>query len=147
MPDPINVGDKVIVPPDALEIRAVRSSGPGGQNVNKVSSRIQIHVHLDRIQGLDDAGRARLRRLVANRLDTEGRLLVTSQRTREQHRNLEDARRKIAGWISRALEPPKKRIRTKPTGAGIERRLEQKRQSARRKLARRKPSVANGYDS
>jgi ribosome-associated protein len=140
MPAPIAVTDQVIVPADALEVRAVRASGPGGQNVNKVASKVELRVDLSRIQGLDDASRARLLRLAAGRLDRAGKLVLTSQRTRDQHRNLEDARRKVQDCIALALIPEKERIPTRPRMQSRERRLEQKRRQARRKAERSRPS-------
>jgi ribosome-associated protein len=144
MPDPIFVEGGVLVPADALEVRAVRSSGPGGQNVNKVASKIELKVDLEKIRGMDSAGRKRLLRIVSKRLDSSGRLLVTSQRTRDQYRNLQDARKKVHNWIAQALRPPRKRIRTQPSEASTERRLEAKRHLAMIKQARR--SVASTDD-
>jgi ribosome-associated protein len=137
MPDPIFVEGGVLVPADALEARAVRASGPGGQNVNKVASKIELKVNLGMIQGMDAAGRKRLLRIVAKRIDSTGRLLVTSQRTRDQYRNLQDARKKVHDWIAQALRPPKKRIRTQPSAASTERRLEAKHHLSIIKRARR----------
>ncbi len=137
MPDPIFVEGGVLVPADALEARAVRASGPGGQNVNKVASKIELKVNLERIQGLDAAGRKRLLRIVAKRIDSVGRLLVTSQRSRDQYRNLQDARKKVHDWIAQALRPPKKRIRTQPSEASTERRLGAKHHLSIIKQARR----------
>jgi ribosome-associated protein len=139
MPAPIVVTDRVVVPGEALEVRAVRASGPGGQNVNKVASKVELRVDLSRIQGLDDASRDRLLRLVAGRLDRAGRLILTSQRTRDQHRNLEDARRKAQDWIALALIPEKERFATRPGAQSRERRLEQKRRRSRRKAERSRP--------
>lgn len=137
MPDPIFVEGGVLVPGDALEIRAVRASGPGGQNVNKVATKVEIHVDLDRIQGMGAESRQRLLRLVGKRLDSDGRLLVTSQRTRDQQRNLDDARHKVHDWIAQALVKPKKRVPTHPKPVSRERRLEDKRRHAERKSNRR----------
>jgi ribosome-associated protein len=141
MPAPIMVTDRVVVPGDALEVRAVRASGPGGQNVNKVASKVELRVDLARIQGLDDGSRGRLLRLVAGRLDRAGRLILTSQRTRDQHRNLEDARRKLQDWIALALIPEKERVPTRPSVGSRERRLEEKRRRSRRKADRGQPSA------
>lgn len=140
MPDAIYVTGTVIVPRGALEMSAVRSSGPGGQNVNKVSSKVELRVDLDRIEGLDEDSRSRLRRLLRRRLDRSGRLLVTSQRTRYRERNLEDAREKIRVWIARALVPRRARVRTVPKSSARERRLELKRRLAKKKEKRRRPS-------
>lgn len=136
MPDSIFVEGGVIVPSDALEMHAVRSSGPGGQNVNKVASKIELRVDLDRIQGITPAGLKRLRHLVGKRLDGTGRLLITSQRTRDQYKNLEDARRKVHDWIAKALRPPKTRIASMPNASAKERRLREKRLRSMRKQSR-----------
>jgi ribosome-associated protein len=136
MPDSIFVEGGVLVPGEALEVKAVRASGPGGQNVNKVASKIEIHVDLDRIQGMGADSRERLLHLVAKRLDSQGRLLVTSQRTRDQQRNLEDARRKVHDWIAQALVKPKMRVPTQPKPITNERRLVEKKHHAVRKASR-----------
>src|SRR5262245_15213928 len=115
MPDAIEVMPGIVVPADAQEVRAARSSGPGGQNVNKVASKIDLRVDPARIQGLADDARVRLLRLCHNRMDSDGRLVVTSQRTRDQRRNLVDAQEKLRDWIRRALEPAKPRVATRPT--------------------------------
>jgi len=137
MPDPIVVRAGVVVPADALEMRAVRASGPGGQNVNKVASKVELRVDLNRVQGLDDESRERLVRAVRHRLDSSGRLIATSQRSRDQSRNLEDARSKISDWIARALIPEKKRVPTRPGRKAREQRLNVKRRTSRRKQDRR----------
>ena len=136
MPNPIFVEGGVIVPSDALEMRAVRSSGPGGQNVNKVASKIELRIDLDRIQNITPAGLKRLRHLVAKRMDSTGRLLITSQRTRDQYKNLEDARRKAHDWIAKALRPPKSRVVTAPGASAKERRLREKHLRSLRKQLR-----------
>jgi ribosome-associated protein len=143
MPDPIFVEGGVLVPADALGVRAVRSSGPGGQNVNKVASKIELKVDLEKIRGMDSASRKRLLRIVSKRLDSSGRLLVTSQRTRDQYRNLQDARKKVHNWIAQALRPPRKRVRTRPSEASTERRLEAKRHLSMIKQARRAAATAD----
>jgi ribosome-associated protein len=145
MPDSIFVEGGVLVPGDALEVRAVRASGPGGQNVNKVSTKVEMHVDLDRIQGMGAESRQRLLHLVAKRLDSSGRLLVTSQRTRDQQRNLDDARRKVHDWIVQALIKPKKRVPTQPKPVSRERRLEAKKRHSVRKASRHIPTTEIEY--
>ncbi|MFI5007539.1 MAG: alternative ribosome rescue aminoacyl-tRNA hydrolase ArfB [Solirubrobacterales bacterium] len=130
MADPIHVAPGVTVPASAIEVSAVRSSGPGGQNVNKVASKIDLRVEIAGIVGLDDAARARLRADAARRLDSRGFLIVTSQRTRDQSRNLEDAREKVRALIARSLIVPKRRRPTRATAGARERRLQTKKRDA-----------------
>jgi ribosome-associated protein len=134
--DGIAVGEGVVVPGSALSFRAVRASGPGGQNVNKVASKVELRVDLARIEGLSLDARARLRTLAASRLDADGRLVVVSQRTRDQHRNLEDAREKVRHILGRALRPPRPRRATAPSASARENRLREKKKRAARKRAR-----------
>jgi ribosome-associated protein len=134
--DAIVVTESVRVPPSALTMRAVRASGPGGQNVNKVASKVDLRVDLDAIEGLVDAARQRLRSLAAHRLDADGRLQVTSQLTRDQTRNVEDAREKVRALITTALREPKRRRASRPTIAARERRLGSKKHRGRIKRLR-----------
>jgi len=117
MPEAIPVTPDVRIPARALTVRAVRASGPGGQNVNKVSSKVELFVDLARIEGLSEGARQRLDALVAGRRSAEGRLLVTSQRTRDQSKNLEDAREKVRRLVARALVEPVPRRPTRPPAA------------------------------
>ncbi len=140
MGEPIVVTDSVRIPARALTVRAVRASGPGGQNVNKVASKIDLRVDLDAVEGLGDAARARLRALAANRLDAGGRLVVTSQVTRDQARNLQDARAKVRALVTAALREPRRRRATRPTAAAEARRIEgKKHRGAIKRLRRAQP--------
>jgi len=130
MPDPIRVTAAVVVPSSALTLAFARSSGPGGQNVNKVESKVELRVDPDGVRGLDAAARDRLRALAGPRLDAEGRILVTSQRTRDQHRNLEDARAKVRELVARALRAPKRRRPTRATAGSVQARLKRKKRDA-----------------
>jgi ribosome-associated protein len=136
MSEPIRIGRGIMVPAAALSWRAVRSSGPGGQNVNKVASKVELRLDLERVHGLAPAARARLERVCAPRLAADGRLLVTSQRTRDQARNLEDARDKVRRLIENALREPKRRHATVPSPAARDRRVRTKKRAAERKRAR-----------
>ena len=131
MPD-IPVNDRVVVPDAAIESKAVRASGPGGQNVNKLATKIQMRVDLDRIVGLMGDDLFRVREFLKSRLDADGRLLVMSQETRDQARNREDCASKVADLLRAALVRPKLRRRTRPTRASKERRIEAKRHHADR---------------
>ena len=130
MPDPIRVTETVVVPGAALAVAFTRSSGPGGQNVNKVASKVELRVDLSRIEGLREDARRRLDTLTASRRDAEGRLLVTSQLTRDQHRNLEDARAKVKDLVVRSLRAPRRRRPTRATAGSVEARLKVKRRKA-----------------
>src|SRR5262245_4567232 len=137
--DAIVVTEGVRVPAAALTMRAVRASGPGGQNVNKVASKVDLRVDLDAIEGLADPARDRLRALAGRRLDADGRLQVTSQVTRDQTRNLEDAREKVRALVAAALHEPKRRRPSRPTAAARERRIETKKHRGATKRLRGRP--------
>lgn len=133
----IQVTGSVLVPAEAWSWRATRSSGPGGQNVNKVASRVELRVDLAGVFGLSADAYRRLVVLAQHRLDSEGRLLVSSQLTRDQSRNLEDATEKVRRLIAAALPAPRVRRPTRVKRSAIERRIAGKKQLGARKKERR----------
>jgi len=136
MSEPIVVTDTVRIPAHALSMRAVRASGPGGQNVNRVATKVILEVDLDAIEGLTHDQEARLRALARRRIDARGRLVVTSQATRAQARNLEDTRDKVRRLVHVALTRPRRRRPTAPSRAAEERRIAEKKHHGKIKRLR-----------
>jgi ribosome-associated protein len=137
MSSPLLVREGLVVPSEDLEWTAVRSSGPGGQNVNKVSSKVRLRFRLATTSSLDEPTKERLRALFGSRLDAEGSLCVVSEATRDQARNLEDARDKLRAMIVAALTVPKKRKKSRPSRGAREARLRDKKKHAAKKQSRR----------
>jgi ribosome-associated protein len=132
----IRITPLVALDEDALEERFVRSPGPGGQNVNKVSTAVELRCDLARAALPDDV-RERLGRLAGRRLNSEAVLVIEAHRYRTRERNRADALERLVALIQRAAEPPKPRKATRPTRASKERRLAAKRERAGTKRARR----------
>ena len=132
----IQVTPAISLDENTIDFDFVRASGPGGQNVNKVASAVQLRFHLSEADLPFDVVE-RLRRLAKKRITTEGALIIEARRYREQERNRQDALNRLIELIRRAAEKPKPRRQTKPTQAAKARRLESKRQRSRTKRLRR----------
>jgi ribosome-associated protein len=132
----LRVSDRVILDDSELQEQFVRAPGPGGQNVNKVATAVQLRWDLLRSPSVPDDVRERLRRLAGRRLSADGVLIIEAHRFRSQAGNREDARRRLFELIRAASVVPKKRQATRPTAASRERRLEQKRVRGAVKRAR-----------
>ena len=132
----LRVTDKISLDPAELEEVFVRASGPGGQNVNKVSTSVQLKFDARRSPSLPEAVRERLQRLAGRRLTSDGVIVITASRFRSQARNREDARDRLVALIREAATPAKPRRATKPTYASKVRRAEGKRRRSRLKSLR-----------
>jgi ribosome-associated protein len=140
MSSPLVINEKVTLPGSDLEWTAVRSSGPGGQNVNKVASKIELSFDVESTVALQDPVKVRLRQLAKNQLDAEGRVFIKSEKTRDQAKNLADAREKLKELILKALVVPKARKPTKVSKSQKVKRLSNKKKVGAKKATRRKPA-------
>lgn len=136
MAAPLLLRSGLAIPADELEVRTARSSGPGGQNVNKVESKVELRFAIGRTRVLRADVVARLRVLAGNRCTVDGELVITCQESRDQWQNMAGARAKLAELIERALIPPVPRRKTRPTKGSVRRRLEGKRRTSEKKKTR-----------
>lgn len=136
----LKITDKIAIDPGELEEIFVRSSGPGGQNVNKVSTAVQLRFDLRNARSLPDDVRSRVMELAGTRLSSEGVLVITAGRFRSQQRNRADARERLIALVKRAAEPKRRRRPTKLPRAAKARRADHKRRRSATKALRRRVS-------
>jgi ribosome-associated protein len=131
---------------DELQFQFKLASGPGGQNVNKVATAAELRFDVARSPSLPEAVRARLLALAGNRLTQDGELLITARRFRSQERNRQDATERLIALIQKATEAPKPRIKTKPSRAAKQRRMDDKRRLGEKKQTRRSIGSSRGHE-
>jgi ribosome-associated protein len=131
------VNSRFTIPSGQLTISTARSSGPGGQNVNKVNSKVTLRWSPSDCQAMDPAWRRRFVSRYATRINREGELVLHSEKYRDQGRNLADARKKLADMLLVCQEAPKKRKATRPSRSSQRRRLDQKKEHSQKKQSRK----------
>lgn len=132
----MRINDEIEIDDGELEERFIRSSGPGGQNVNKVATAVELRFDARRCRTLADAVYARLKRIAGSRMTDEGVIVIRADRFRTQDRNRDDARERLTAMIREALVVPKRRIATRPTLASKTKRVDAKVQRGRTKKLR-----------
>jgi ribosome-associated protein len=137
----ICVTRSVRIPRSELSFQFSRSGGPGGQNVNKLNTRVQMRWNVDSTGSVSDAVRERLLARARRRINSEGELIITSQRFRDQAKNIDDCIEKLSELIRECTAVPRTRKQTRPSKASKRRRLEAKKQHSQRKQARRRPRL------
>jgi ribosome-associated protein len=133
----LTISPQVRIPRSEFEFTFARSSGPGGQNVNKVNSKAQLRWPVTQSPSLPEGMKQRFLASYRSRLTEDGDVLIVSQRFRDQARNVDDCLEKLREMLLAVLVPPKRRKKTKPGKGAIERRLKAKRQVTEKKQSRR----------
>lgn len=137
----LEVTPEIRVPLAELRFTFARSSGPGGQNVNKVNSKATLHWPVAASTGVPDDVRSRFLAAFGSQINKLGELVLQSQRYRDQERNIADCREKLRGMLRQVAQPPKRRKRTRPSRASKQRRLDNKKARSEAKSRRRDRST------
>lgn len=139
----LHITSNIQIPEVELEEQFIRSSGPGGQNVNKVSTAVQLRFDVVHSESLPENVKRRLKRLAGKRMTDEGVLMIEARRYRSQEKNRQDARERLAALVRRAMQKPPRRKTTRPSKAARQRRLDTKKKRSEIKRSRR---VKHHYD-
>ena len=140
----VEITPHIVIPDEELEWKFIRASGPGGQNVNKVSSAVQLRFLLPLNTSLPAAARNRLRVLAGQKLNDDGTILIAARSERSQEQNRRAATERLAALIRAAMTEPKIRKKTRPTKGSQERRIESKKRRASTKQARGRSGHGRG---
>ncbi len=132
------VTNRIKVPLKEIDFSYVRSSGPGGQNVNKVNSKAVLRWNIESTDSVSARLKQRFTEKYSSRINSDGEVVIASSRFRDQARNVADCLEKLRGLIESVAKPPKKRISTKPTKGSVRARLDKKKQNAQKKSLRKK---------
>ena len=135
------VSNSIQIHEEDLQESFIRSSGPGGQNVNKVATAVQLRFNAEKSPVLEEDVKKRLKRLAGRRMTSDGEIVIEARRYREQEKNRADARKRLAALIRKATEKPRARRQTRPTKASVMRRVEAKKKRGNVKQMRNKPGV------
>lgn len=139
--DPLPIGQGVTIPLSEISFRFSRASGPGGQNVNRTASRVELLFDVAGSPSLPEPTRERVLQRLARYIDSSGMLHLVAESTPSQWRNRQEAVKRFQRLMARAIQPPKRRVATRPTRSSRERRLRSKRQRSRTKTLRQKPRL------
>jgi len=137
----LSIGPGLAIPLAEVSFRFSRSSGPGGQNVNRTASRVELRFDVSGSPSLPEPVRERVLRRLARYIDSSGVLHLSADSTPSQWRNRQEVVERLQRLLCQAVQPPKRRVATRPTHGSRERRLRGKRRHSRTKALRRKPSL------